>query len=242
MRLILAAEELEEGKDVPITDFTTKIPFIETERATGELGAEIFQNLDSPRIMKSHLPYSSHWKIQLDKHPNMRVMHIMRNPKDTLVSFYHHMRNERLFGGFNGTWDQYFDLFKEKRLPWGDYFEVTADWLKFFKDRKNTLVLKYEEMKKDHRGHVLKIADFLGFHLSDKVVDLIVEKSSFKNMSQEINSMLKDVPTWNQGGKFIRKGEIGDFLNFFSEQQSQYIDRKFKEYLEPLGLTFEYTA
>ena len=242
MHLMLAAEDLQEGKDVPITDFTTKIPFIETERATGKLGAEIFQSLDPPRIMKSHLPYHSHWKGQLDKHPNMRVMQIIRNPKDTLVSFYHHMKNERLLGGFTGTWDQYFDLFKEKRLPWGDYFEVIADWLNFFKDRKNTLVLKYEEMKKDHRGHALKIAEFLGFDLSDKVVDLIVEKTSLKDMSKEINSMLKDVPTWNQEGKFIRKGEVGDWVNYFSEEQSEYIDTKCKEYLEPLGLTFEYTA
>ena len=113
MHLMLAAEDLQEGKDVPITDFTTKIPFIETERATGKLGAEIFQSLDPPRIMKSHLPYHSHWKQQLDKHPNIRVMQIIRNPKDTLVSFYHHMKNERLLGGYNGTWDQYFDLFKE---------------------------------------------------------------------------------------------------------------------------------
>ena len=99
MHLMLAAEDLQEGKDVPITDFTTKIPFIETERATGKLGAEIFQSLDPPRIMKSHLPYYSHWKQQLDKHPNMRVMQIIRNLKDTLVSFYHHIKNERLLGG-----------------------------------------------------------------------------------------------------------------------------------------------
>ena len=131
IRLILGAKELEEGKDVPLTGPSARsMPFIETEKATGETAADQFTKLEQPRIMKTHLPYS-HWKEQLDKHPNMRVIQTIRNPKDTLVSLFHHMSNDDTIGGFNGTWNQFFELFKEKRLPYGDFFEGTSAWLKF---------------------------------------------------------------------------------------------------------------
>ena len=243
MRLILGAKELEEGRDVPLAGpLVRPVPFIETEKASGETAADEFTRLEDPRIMKSHLPYS-HWKEQLDKYPKMRVIQTIRNPKDTLVSLFHHMSNDNTVGGFNGTWDQFFDeLFKEKKLPFGNFFEGIEAWVKFFQKRDNTLIMRYEEMKKDHRGHVLKIAQFLGCDISDKVADLVVEKSSFQNMSKKINSALNESKTWKKGGKFVRKGEVGDWVNYFSDEQSKYIDEQCKEYLEPLGLTFEYAA
>ena len=157
------------------------------------------------------------------------------------MSWYHHWRSDINGGAFHGTWDQYFELFKQKRLPWGDYFEHNANWYKFNTDRENSLILRYEEMKEDHRGHVIKIAEFLGYDLSDKVIDLIVEKSSFRHMSKKINTALKEVPGWKSDrSNFIRKGEVGDWVNYFSEEQSAYVDAKYEEYLKPLGLTFDY--
>ena len=83
--------------------------------------------------------------------------------------------------------------FKQKRLSWGDYFEHNANWYKFNKDRKESLVLIYEDMKKSHRDHVIKIAEFLGYDLSDKVIDLIVEKPSFKDMSKKYQNCVQRI-------------------------------------------------
>ena len=241
LRLILHSKELEEGQDVPVTGVSEQmpIPFMETERAYGETGADQFNNLESPRFMQTHLPYKL-WRAQLEKYSNVKLVQTIRNPKDTLVSYYHHMRNEGVLGAFNGTWDQYFQLFKERKLPYGDYFEHMADWLNFLKERNNTLILRYEEMKKDHRGHVMKIAKFLGQDISDKIADVIVQKSTVQNMSKEINSVVKGLTTWNKDGNFIRKGQIGDWVNYFSKEQSEFVDAKCEEYLKPLGITFDY--
>ena len=98
-------------------------------------------------------------------------------------------------------------------------------------------------MKKDPRGHVIKIVKFLGYdNLPDHTADLIVEKSKAKNMGKGINTLFQQLPTWRKEGTFIRKATVGDWVNHFSKEQSDYIDAKCKEYLEPLGLTFEYTA
>ena len=236
IRLIQMAKELEEGKPAEPSDILRKIPFIETEWPDGRTGADNFRNLESPRFMKTHLPYEL-WKDQLEKHPNLTVIQTVRNPKDALVSYFHHLRSDCQLGAFHGSWDQYFELFKEKKLPWGDYFENTSNWYKFNKDRKESLVLVYEDMKKSHRDHIIKIASFLGYNLSEKVIDIIVNKSTFKDMSKT----MKDFPGWKSDrSSFIRKGEVGDWVNYFSEEQSEFINAKCKEYLEPFGLKFEY--
>ena len=235
----MQSAEIERGEDVQEMDVFQKIPFIETELPNGTVGADIFSNLESPRFMKTHLPYQL-WEKQLQKYPNLKVIQTIRNPKDSLVSFYHHMRSDTQLGAFNGSWDQYFELFKQKRLPWGDYFQHNADWYKFNNGRKESLVLKYEEMKKDHRGHVIKIAKFFGCDLSDKVIDIIVEKSTFKTMAKNINSAMEGRPGWKSDrSALLRKGEVGDWVNYFSKEQSEYVEAKSKEYLEPVGLKFD---
>ena len=227
------AKELEEDTDADPSDLFQKIPFIETEMPDGTTGADAFKNLDSPRFMKTHLPYGL-WEDQLQKQPSVKVIQIIWNPKDTLVSFYHHLRSDSQVGAFNGTWNQYFELFKQKKLPFGDYFEHNAEWYKFNEARKESLILIYEEMKKDHRGHVVKIGNFLGYDLSEKVIDIIVQKTTVKHMQKNINAVVEGFATWkSERSNFIRKGEVGDWVNYFSNKQSEYVDSKCKEYLEP---------
>ncbi len=240
LRLILSAQDVAQGKKMDFKDFYDRMPFMEIEAPNGETGADKLKRLEGQRFLKTHLPYPL-WKNTLAKHPNMKVIQTLRNPKDTLVSLYHHVRSDGLCGAFNSTWDQFFEVLKAERGPWGDYFKVNAEWYKFNKDRENSLVVKYEDMKKDHRGHVIKIAKFLGVDLDEKTIDRIVEESTIKSMSKKFEVVEKDDETWkSERSNFIRKGIVGDWVNYFSKEQSEYVDAKTKEYLEPLGITFEY--
>ena len=209
LRLILQSRDLEEGNEISLTDFYERIPFMEVEGMDGETGADKLRKIEGQRFMKTHLSYEL-WKKQLDKYPNMRVIQTLRNPKDTLVSFYHHARSDGMLGCFSGTWDQYFEAFKRKQLAWGDYFEVNSSWLKFNQNRPNSLILRYEEMKKDHRNHVIKIAKFLGYDLPDRTIDLIVENSTLKEMSKSLwllrKTMLLGSPTDHISSEKVKLG------------------------------------
>ncbi len=122
-------------------------------------------------------------------------------------------------------------------MCWGDYFEHNASWYKFNKHRNNSLIIRYEEMKKNPRAHVLKLAEFAGHQLSDKDIDLIVEKSSFKNMAPKLN---EPDPAWRSDrSNFARKGEVGDHKNYVSNEQAEYFDKQCKIHLEPLGINFD---
>ncbi len=158
-----------------------------------------------------------------------------------MVSFFKFSKGHLRTGKFTGTWDQFFDLAIQGKLFLGDFFDFTSKWYKFNKERENSLVIKYEDMKKDRRGHILKIAKFMGCEVSDKVVDYILQKTSVSVMQNEVNSapQKEDFPI--EGAKLVRKGEVGDWMNYFSKEQSDLVDAKCKEFFEPLGLTFEYS-
>ncbi len=248
IRLMLQAADLQVGQKVQelqedrdLRDFFTRIAFLEaTFPPDGISGAEIFSRKSPPRYAKTHLPFEM-WRYQLEKRRKVKVIQTIRNPKDTLVSFYHHLSADLSLGGFNGTWDQFFEIVKAKKLPWGDFFEVNVDWYKFNKDRENSLVLTYEDMKKDHRGHVIKIAKFLGIDLSGESVEEITKLSSFKEFSPKLNTVMRGASHWrSERAQFVREGSVGGWRDYFSSEQSEWVDARTREILEPLGITFEY--
>ncbi len=76
----------------------------------GETGAHKLAKLNCPqRVIKCHLPYEL-MRENVEKRPNLKIVQTIRNPKDCLVSYYHHMRADEFTGPYNGTWDQYFEL------------------------------------------------------------------------------------------------------------------------------------
>ena len=70
-----------------IYSFNLKVPFVEVElQESGELGAQQMAKLPSPRVIKTHLP-ASVWEDNLQKNPNVKIINVIRNPKDTFVSY-----------------------------------------------------------------------------------------------------------------------------------------------------------
>ena len=88
IHLITKAKALEEGKDYVVEDIFATMPFIEAELPDGKTSAEMAATLIPPRYLKSHLPYPL-WKNSIQKHPELKIIQTIRNPKDTLVSYYH---------------------------------------------------------------------------------------------------------------------------------------------------------
>ncbi|KAJ6655236.1 hypothetical protein lerEdw1_005580 [Lerista edwardsae] len=88
---------------------------------------------------------------------------------------------------------------------WLDY---TEGWYAH-KDDFNILFLTYEEMKKDLRGSVLKICNFLGKRLTEEELDKVVDQATFDKMRVDHRSNYEncsdDVDI--SKGRFLRKGE-----------------------------------
>ena len=68
----------------------------------------LFESFPQPRVFKTHLPYDLVPKT-CDQATKPRYIYVMRNPKDTAVSFYHHHQLHSITT--HRSWDEYFEFF-----------------------------------------------------------------------------------------------------------------------------------
>lgn len=194
-----------------------------------------------PRIVKTHLG-STFYERSLKLCGNgVKVVVPIRNPKDTLVSFYHFHQHNASLGNFTGSWDQFFQsMFLTKRLVFGDYFDFYEGWWKFKQDSPGQVMfVHYEDMKRDAPETIRRVADFLGKQIPDGHLKTIVEFTAFDSMKKN-TKLLKASKSGANDALIFRKGTTGDSKNFFSPAQSEIVDTLVKDRFEPMGLTVKY--
>ncbi len=246
IHLLNNADTLEKGKDIEQSPkdaaifFELKIPK-DIAQHSQVAGREKAETVMGPRLIATHLPLT-YFKQQIEKYPNLKVIQIVRNPKDALVSYYHFYRMQVLLGAFNGSWEDFFVLVKNKELAFGDYFEYIAEWYVYNKQRPNSLSLMYEDMKKDLKTNVKKIAKFLEKNISDKVIDIVTTRTTFENMKADkmLSPKKENNPIHTGRSESMRKGTIGDWKGYFNEEQNELIEQRYKETLQPLGIEFSF--
>ncbi|XP_073483897.1 sulfotransferase 6B1-like isoform X2 [Aquarana catesbeiana] len=176
----------------------------------------------SPRILASHISYEIIPKTFFEKKTKMLL--ILRNPKDTAVSYYHFTNNNPVLPTYE-SWDLFFKDYISGNVIYGSYFDYTLQWEKHIDDG-NILVLTFEDMKVDLPKELKKISDFYGLAMMDEQIKLVKEKTTFLSMKEKSSKTHGDL-----GIVFFRKGEVGDWKSLFTEEQSKEVDAKFEKYL-----------
>nr|XP_060609743.1 sulfotransferase 6B1-like [Anolis sagrei ordinatus] len=179
------------------------------------------ENLPSRRIIITHLTPNILPKSAFKN--KAKILVLIRNPKDTLASFFHFNNKVPTFP--TKTWDEFFTDFMSGKVSWGSYFDFVKEWDKYIDD-ENVTSVTYEELKENPNLEVKRIATFLGYSLTEDEIQNIIEKSSFKTMKQNGQEILGTF-----GDLLFRKGFVGDWKMLLSESQNQEMDRKFEEHL-----------
>ncbi|XP_068088075.1 sulfotransferase 6B1-like [Hyperolius riggenbachi] len=185
---------------------------------------EKFQHVNqqpSPRVFCSHLSYENIPRNFFEK--KSKILLILRNPKDTAVSYFHFSNNNPVLPSY-ASWDLFFEDYITGKVLYGSYFDYLLEWEKHIDDG-NILVLAFEEMKKDFPANLKKICDFYGLSLTDEQIKMVHEKTTFTFMKDNA-TIAKE-----KAGSVFRKGEVGDWKSLFTEEQSKEVDAKFEEYL-----------
>ncbi|KAJ8013870.1 hypothetical protein DPEC_G00034290 [Dallia pectoralis] len=194
---------------------------------------ELINQAPAPRLLGTHLhpdniPASFNTK-------KAKMLVVFRNPKDTVVSYYHFSNNNPLLPTAE-SWDRFFSDFMSGEVLWGSYFDHALGWEKRMDD-PNVMIVTFEELKQDLTGGVRRVSEFFGFSLSEAQVLGITEESNFKAMKENSKETHGQM-----GNVFFRKGEVGDWKNHFSPAQSQEMDAAFEKHLAgtKLGAKLKY--
>ncbi len=236
MGLFISSQESSAMDD---TNLAKRKAFLEViTPTTGLAGIDRIAGVPHPWIMNSHLP--ARYFLRQLKEDKPKIIVGMRNPKDMLVSLYYFYQMNEALGAFTGSWDDFFELFKDQRLIYGDYFDWCNSWWSLRRE-KNVLVIRYEDMIRDLKGSVETIDRFLGGMTDDSTISRIVEQTTFRNMRDNPQLNMTGISNFRYDvSQFCRKGVVGDWKNYFTPEQSQYVDKLYEENCVPNGLTFEF--
>nr|XP_046255845.1 sulfotransferase family 2, cytosolic sulfotransferase 3 isoform X1 [Scatophagus argus] len=208
--LVLNGGDLTPIQTIPNWD---RVPWLEEKRL-----AVVVDQLTSPRAMVTHFPYNL---MPPSFHASKaKVIYVMRNPKDVLVSSYYFHQ----MAGFlhdPGTFDEFMASFLEGRVLFGKWTDHVKSWRQTeLGDR--IMYITYEEMVQDLPAALRRMSDFLGRNLSEEVIQKIAQQCSFRSMKVNNMSNFSLVPKElmdSDKTPFLRKGVVGDWKNHFTSEQ-----------------------
>ncbi|KAI4457264.1 sulfotransferase sult [Holotrichia oblita] len=190
------------------------------------------------RIIKTHLPFTL-LPQNLFK-SGCKIIYVVRNPKDVIISFYY---LNKLFRtqGYDGDLPTYWNYFKRNLQPWTPYWEhVKEGWDRRFEE--NFLFLFYEDMNRDSKAAIKKISCFLNKILTEDQVCALNEHlriDNFKNNPSVNNELLSKLGiTKNVENGFIRNGSSGNWKKELSKELNEEIDSWIEENLARTDLRF----
>lgn len=166
-----------------------------------------------PRIIKSHSAYLPDYK---------RVVYIIRDPRDVMVSYYHYLMNK-----IDGPKFKNFSQFiKSKNYGIPAMLNHIKSWL-----NKWDIIIKYEDLKKAPLNQMRNILSYLGVNTNDDNINFAVEKSSFENMRlmEKRDGMVKS-HRFKKEFAFMRKGQVGGWNELFNENDLQYYEKQSENY------------
>ncbi|XP_066267329.1 sulfotransferase 1B1-like [Branchiostoma lanceolatum] len=190
----------------------------------------LLENAPSPRVILTHLTPRTAPPGITNPEGKEKILVVMRNPKDVAVSFYHFFSRLRK----ELTWPKFCQDFLAGKEVHGSFFDHVLSWWQK-RDDPHFIFLKYEDMKKDITSEVKKIAKFLDADLDAATITGIAERCTFEGMK----ATLDDSRYAHRRG-MARKGIVGDWKSYFTDEQNQAFDAVYEDKLKGTGLDFEF--
>ncbi|CAG5124238.1 unnamed protein product [Candidula unifasciata] len=177
--------------------------------------------LPSPRILNNHQFFEVQPKDMLRK--RVKVAFIYRNPKDVVVSYYHHVKRLNDYYEYTGDFKSFLVRFAEGLLDNNSMFDYLKSWENGIKENPdmNIYMVSYEDLQAEPLPHLRRLSKFLGKDYNDTFLESLVKATSFDAMKRQKGDVISD----SSGSIMYRKGKLfGDWKNYFTVAQSLWFD------------------
>ena len=135
------------------------------------------KRVPSPRIIKSH---------QYFDHRYPRVLYIVRDPRDVVLSYYNFSRKYRQITD-EYPLESYVHDFVNGKLssaPWGTWGENVGTWVAARNGRANFLLVRYEDLIEHGEMELARVAVFFGIDPAPSRLRAAIEQSSAARMRE----------------------------------------------------------
>jgi hypothetical protein len=209
------------------------VTFANIERLIPDAEAQssrYMRRIPSPRTIKTHSYFDPRYA---------RVIYIVRDPRDVLLSYYdfsrkyRHIQDDYPLGRF------VIDSLKGRlSASWGTWAENVASWVFARGSRPGFLLLRYENMKARPQEELARIAAFYGIEPSPERLASAVERSSAARMRELEKAQGKDwVSTKDKRSDipFIRSAAAGGWKTALSSESVAEIEAAWGHIMTHLG-------
>ncbi|KAL3272507.1 hypothetical protein HHI36_013983 [Cryptolaemus montrouzieri] len=226
-------------------DMMERVPFLEIEMIFNDktleermlshpqtspfsISSRVLEETKKNRVIKTHLPFELLPSDIFKK--RCKVIYVCRYPKDVAVSYYH-IQKSAWHINFQGDFSKYWSFFQNGNCMFGPYFEHVRQGFEK-KELKNVLFVFYEDLRKNLRNYIELLSKFLEKPLTEMEITKLEEHLGFENFQK--NLLLGNV----KGGDFVRKGKVGGWAEFFTDEMNEKADEWINRETSKIGFQY----
>lgn len=179
---------------------------------------------------------------QFGTYESKKIIFLVRDPRDALVSRYHQHRN--LYPDYATYSDV--DDFMRNSGELSAYIEDYNTWIRNRHQVMDFMIVRYEDLKTQTLSEVERVLSFLNLEIETSDIKEAIEYSSFKNMrsieikgSSEVRAGVLQQPALNsekaqvnENSLKVRKGKVGGYREELSSETVRQIDKFVQQNLD----------
>lgn len=146
-----------------------------------------------------------------------RVIYLLRDGRDVMVSYYHF----RQAWGYDGS---FLDRISDEHPEYKTWAQHVDTWLDNpFK--ADIIYIRYEDLLDEPTRVLRDICSFLGLDTSAAEIETAAVRCSFKNMRSKEDRLGRPNPSWPPDKRFMRRGVSGSY----KDEMPQEVLREFMQ-------------
>jgi hypothetical protein len=178
-----------------------------------------YRRFQSPMFFKSH---------SLPRPEYRRVVHLVRDGRDALVSYYHH---QAAVSGQTPDWN---DLVQQGAGEFGTWAQHAQTWQEN-PYQSEIMILRYEDMKTDLPQVLARLCAFAGLEREATMIRAAAENASFAKMKRQDQRFGQSGASWPTGVPFVRRGIVGSHKDEMPPEVLQAFMQQSRSLLEKYG-------